>query len=35
MLDLLLIDVREVLDVGIVELFDGFGEFGVDVDQFF
>ena len=32
--DFLLVDVGEVLDVGGVELLDGLGEFGVDVDEF-
>ena len=34
LLDFLLVDVGEVLDMGGVELLDGLGEFGVDVDEF-
>ena len=35
MFDFLLVDVGEVFDVGVVELFDGLGEFGIDGDEFF
>jgi len=32
--DFLLVDVGEVLDVGVVELFDGLGKFCIDGDEF-
>ena len=32
--DFLLVDVGEILDVRGVELLDGLGQFGVDVDKF-
>lgn len=32
--NLLLVDVGEVLDVGVVELFDGLGKFCIDGDEF-
>ena len=32
---LLLVDVWEVLDVRVVELFDGFGKLSVDINQLF
>jgi len=35
LLDFLLVDVREVLSVRVVELFDGLSEFSVDIDEFF
>lgn len=35
LLYLLLVDVGEVFDVGVVELLDGLRQLGVDVDEFF
>jgi hypothetical protein len=35
LLDLLLVDMREVLGVGVVELLNGLGQLGIDIDQLF
>lgn len=32
--DFLLVDVREIVDMGVVELFNGFGKFCIYADEF-